>query len=527
MKNLIVLMLFLLTAISLSSQDMVKGVVYNDLNRNQVRDKNEPGIPRVAVSNGSEVVLTNAKGEYQLPISLDDIVFVIKPSGYITPVSEKNLPLFYYIHKPLGSPTLEYPGVEPTGNLPKSVDFALFEVEEAEKYDVLLFGDPQPTNRAQLSFFDKRVASELYNVKGPSFGITMGDIVGNRLSLFEPYVDVIQKVGIPWYNVIGNHDMNFDIAADSLSDETFERVFGPSTYSFNAGKTHFIILKNIIRPDPRNSDPKSYWGGFSEKQFAFIENNLKHVPKDHLIVLAFHIPIWEDYVDRDIFRDKDRERLFALLEGFPHTLSISAHSHIQHNVLLTEKDGWYHENPHHHFNIGTTSGAWYLGELDSQGVPFSVMSDGTPQGYATLQIDGNQYNITYKASGYDADKQMNIHHPKVVGRSVRPLSPIYVNFYMGSEQDEVMFRVNDDEWTRMNYTIEFDPSYLQLLHKWDTTKEVIPGRRPREARFCRHLWKAVLPADLEVGEHTIEVRVKDMFGNLHFGKSSYRVDVAK
>ena len=214
MKNLIVLMLFLLTAISLSSQDMVKGVVYNDLNRNQVRDKNEPGIPRVAVSNGSEVVLTNAKGEYQLPISLDDIVFVIKPSGYITPVSEKNLPLFYYIHKPLGSPTLEYPGVEPTGNLPKSVDFALFEVEEAEKYDVLLFGDPQPTNRAQLSFFDKRVASELYNVKGPSFGITMGDIVGNRLSLFEPYVDVIQKIGIPWYNVIGNHDMNFDIAAD-------------------------------------------------------------------------------------------------------------------------------------------------------------------------------------------------------------------------------------------------------------------------------------------------------------------------
>lgn len=526
MKNLlIVLILFLLTVGNLSSQDFVKGVVYDDLNRNQVRDKNESGISGVPVSNGSDIVLTNEKGQYTLSLSQDDIIFVIKPEGYVTPLSKKNLPIFYYIHKPLGSPSLAFPGVEPTGDLPESVDFALYSVKEPENYEVLLFGDPQPNSRLQLNYFDQRVVSELYDTRRHYLGISMGDIVGNDLNLFEPYVDVIKKIGIPWYNVIGNHDMNFDITADSISDESFERVFGPTTYSFNVGKVHFIILKNIIRPDPRSPNKKGYWGGFTEKQFTFIENDLKYVSKDRLIVLAFHIPIWEDYVDNDIFRNNDRLRLFSLLENFPNTLSISAHSHLQHNVLMTNKDGWRQEKPHHHFNIGTTSGSWYRGELDSLGIPFSVMADGTPQGYATLQIDGNQYNIIYKASGYDADKQMNIYHPKVVGHAKKSLSNIYVNFYMGNEHDEVMFRVDDNEWIPMNYTIKYDPSYLHLLHRWDFTDKVIPGTRPVEPKLCRHLWKAVLPSDLAVGEHTVEIRAKDMFGNIHFGKSVYCIDL--
>ena len=34
-------------------------------------------------------------------------------------------------------------------------------------------------------------------------------------------------VGIPWYNVHGNHDMNFLATDDRYADETFERVYGP------------------------------------------------------------------------------------------------------------------------------------------------------------------------------------------------------------------------------------------------------------------------------------------------------------
>jgi hypothetical protein len=32
------------------------------------------------------------------------VVFVVKPSGWMTPVDENNLPQFSYVHKPAGSP---------------------------------------------------------------------------------------------------------------------------------------------------------------------------------------------------------------------------------------------------------------------------------------------------------------------------------------------------------------------------------------------------------------------------------------
>lgn len=109
-----------------SQLEMANGVVYLDKNGNEGRDAGEPGLAGVRVSNGEQIVATNAAGEYQLHVADDTILFVIKPRGYRTPMTQQMLPRFYYIHKPQGSPTLKYPGVAPTGALPKSVDFPLY-----------------------------------------------------------------------------------------------------------------------------------------------------------------------------------------------------------------------------------------------------------------------------------------------------------------------------------------------------------------------------------------------------------------
>lgn len=516
------LLLMLISGLVLSAKDVVTGFVYEDSNGNHKREKNEKPLPGVPVSNGKEVVLTDQNGKYQLQVGTDNIIFVVKPSGYKMPGDENNLPQFYYIHKPQGSPKMEYSGVLPTGDLPHSVDFALYlEKKEEETFRVLLFGDPQVHNLDELYFFEKRIISELTEVKDIAFGISLGDLVGNNPDLFIPYAKEIKKIGVPWFNVIGNHDLNQDAKNDSLSDESFESVFGPSTYSFNQGKVHFIILKNIIDPDPR--DQKSYWGGFSKNQLDFIKNDLSFVPKDHLIVLAFHIPIWEGHVQLDIFRDQDRDALFSLLKDYPHTLSISAHTHIQFNKFLTKQDGWLQDKPHHHFNAGATCASWYRGQLDANGIPLSVMSDGTPQGYSFIEFNNNQYKIDFRIAGQPEDHQMNVYHPKVMGRTKKSLSNLYVNFFMGAESDKVMFRVDQGKWTPMNYTIAYDPSYLDLLHQWDFTEEVIPGRRPVDPKDCYHLWKATLPSNLEIGQHSIEVKATDMFGKAHYSKSSYNI----
>ena len=141
-----------LSAATWAAPSVARGVVYHDTNHNAVRDAGEAGVPDVRVSNGRDVVVTAADGTYELPVDGDATLFVIKPRDWMTPVGEHNLPRFYYIHRPSGSPAYKYPGVAPTGPLPTSVDFALYPQPEPERFRVLLFGDTQPATQAQVDY---------------------------------------------------------------------------------------------------------------------------------------------------------------------------------------------------------------------------------------------------------------------------------------------------------------------------------------------------------------------------------------
>jgi len=506
------------------AQDKVSGYVFLDTNKNGKKEYKEKGIANVAVTNGKEVVLSNKAGKYELPLEDDNIISVIKPSQYAIATNENNLPQFFYIHKPKGSPKLKFKGVEPTGKLPKMVNFPLTPSEEKDDFSVLLFGDPQPYTQEEVDYFARGIVAEVANIKNISFGLSLGDLVGNDLDLFNPYIMATKKAGIPWYNLLGNHDINFDADTDELSDETYEAHFGPANYAFNYGKVHFIVLDDVLYPDPRHKT--KYWGGFREDQLQFIENDLKHVPKDYLIVLAMHIPLSEPE-GNDTFRDKDRQQLFNLLKPYPNTLSLSAHTHIQRQDFFTKNQGWPQEKPHHHYNVGTTSGDWYSGKLDKNKIPVSTMRDGTPKGYAFIKFKGNTYSIEYKVAGKPKSYQMEIFAPKVVAKAKRTKSGVYVNFFMGSKNDEVLYRIDSGVWKPMEYVNEPDPSYVSQTINWDESETLIPGKRGSNPIDCTHLWKGKLLSDLEPGVHTIEIKAKDMFGNVYFGNETYRIETPK
>ena len=506
------------------AQSTVKGIVYNDLNRNSLKDRKEKGIPNVAVSNGCDVVLTGSKGEYELPIATDNIIFVIKPADYDVPVNEFNLPQFFYNHKPNGTPNLTYSGTPPTGSLPVSVNFPLIESIQEDTFRMLVFGDPQPYSEEEINYFYQGIVSEVKDIKGVDMGLSLGDLVGDNLDLHIPYIKAIGYIGIPWYNVIGNHDLNFDVVADSLSDETFEKNFGPATYSFSHGMVHFIILDDILYPDPR--DDKGYWGGFTYDQMSFIKNDLSFISKDHLIILAFHIPISEN-LGGDPFRDEDRLKLFELLKDYPYTLSLSAHTHFQSQDFFTANDGWLQQKRHHHYNVGASCGDWYSGKRDEKGVPVSTMRDGTPKGYAFINFNKNEYTIDYKVTGKPDDYYFNIFSPKIVEQNKLTTSGIYANYFMGSAADTLYYRIDNNEWQKMDHVKDYDPSYLHLLHEWDFTEELLDGRRPSNPVFCNHLWRGNLPVNLAIGEHIIEIKVNDMFGRLLTQKSSYKIALRK
>lgn len=520
MKNIVVLAAALALSMSVNAQQTAKGYVYNDVNGNRKLDRSEKGLPKVPVTNGREVVLTDEKGKYELPISDDQIISVIKPSGYKVALNEDNLPQFFYNHKPGGSPALKYKGVSPTGALPKSVDFFLTPSKDDKNFTALIFGDPQPYTLAEVDYFAKGVVAEVENIKDVAFGLSMGDLVGNDPTLFAPYTKAVKRVGIPWYNLMGNHDINFDVKEEKYSDESYEAHFGPTDYAFNYGDVHFIILDDIIYPDPRGG--KSYWGGLRTDQLEFVKNDLKFVPKDKLIVIAFHIPMGFAG-ENDYFREADRMQLFDMLADYPNTLSMSAHTHNQKQMFFTKKDGWKQAKAHHHYNVGTTSGNWYSGELNEIGVPISTMSDGTPKGYAFINFKGNQYSVDYKVAGKTKDYQIDIYAPKVIEKDKKTSAGIYANFFMGGENDEVLFRIDNGKWKKMEQVLENDPNFLSILHKWDNTETLLTGKRPSVAAECKHLWRAAVPFKLENGEHTIEVKATDMFGKTYTQSKTYKV----
>src|SRR5690606_11692403 len=159
--------------------EMASGFVYEDLNGNGKKERKEIGIEKVAVSNGVQVAQTDAQGKYELPVREDQILFVIKPSGYRIPVDEYNLPQYYYIHKPAGSPDLKFTGVQPTENLPKSVYFPLVPAENKDSFTSLVFGDPQPYTMEEVNFFADGVVAEVEGIQGIEFGLSLGDLVGD------------------------------------------------------------------------------------------------------------------------------------------------------------------------------------------------------------------------------------------------------------------------------------------------------------------------------------------------------------
>ena len=501
------------------ASDLAVGTVFDDRDGNSRQDSGERGLPGVSVSNGQDVVRTDENGRYSIPVTDDCIVFVIKPEGYGTRLDDLYLSRFYYIHKPNGSPkNLTFPGVAPTGPLPPRIDFPLTVQNEADAFDVLFFGDPQPRNQQEIDYIAHDVVEDLIG-SDAAFGVTLGDILFDDLSLFDAYNRTIGRIGIPWYNVIGNHDINFAADRDELSDETYERVYGPAYFAFDYGSVHFIVIDDVHWLS--NGDEMFYRSGLSNAQLDFIENDLKHVPQDRLVVAMMHIPL----VKSTEWLESKRERLFRILESREHCISLSGHTHHHEHVMIGEEDGWQRPEPHHHIINVTVSGSWWSGKPDENDIPHTMCADGTPNGYTIMHFDGKQYLLEYRAARRDPDYQVRIMADELIDVKNASAALFHANVFNGMPTADVRWRIDDDEsWREMKRTVKPDPLFLKRWMEEQPNRDNLPWRPLARPMDSPHLWQASLPASLSAGTHTIHVRAINPNGQTLEGRRIVRVE---
>lgn len=401
-----------------------QGVVFEDTNRNSTLDDGEAGVAGVLVSNGREVVVTGADGAYVLPVYDDMNLFITKPAGYAVPLSADMVPQFNYIHKVEGSPPLRFGGIAPTGPLPEAVNFPLIQDGTGDRFDCLVFGDAQPYSNREIGYI-RETAGKMLATRDNSATeclIFEGDVMGDDLSLYPRFKQIIALGGVPQYFVGGNHDLDFDAPTDQHSFDTFRREWGPEYYSFDIGQVHFVVLDNVRYPcngvdthdfcDPGGKP--SYNGVIHQRQMDWLRNDLANVSEDKLIVVSAHIP-FVTYTDARAQKHQtdNLAELYAILEGRK-VLGLAGHTHTTEQILPGEYfEGWEAATgtgpaQFHQIITGGLSGSWWAGDLNAHGVPHGTQRLGSPRGYYRIAFDGADYVDTYLTFHAPDEEQMHV-----------------------------------------------------------------------------------------------------------------------
>ncbi len=217
----------------------ISGMVFDDLNRNAVREPNEPPIPGVSVSDQVDVVATDRDGSYTISNSHGyGIVFVSVPDGY--------------------SAVGKFWRVVPAGQGLHRIDFALHKRNPADPFTFIHASD---THLEQKSLPRIRKLREVVSAQQPDFVIITGDLVRDALrvgeqeatSYYEMYLKEIGEFPRPVWNVPGNHEMfgierHLSLVSPQhplYGKKMYRHYLGPDYYSFNYGGVHFIGLDSI------------------------------------------------------------------------------------------------------------------------------------------------------------------------------------------------------------------------------------------------------------------------------------------
>ncbi len=195
------------------------------------------GIKDVVISDGKNIFQSDNNGGFSFQTD-QPYVFISYPSGYLfNLLSNGSVDFFRKLDLNIEKNDVRF-DLKPNP-IPES------------NHSFVVIADPQLLDEDEAVLFISESATDLVETKAdlndPNlFGVSVGDLVFDRFDLFEKYNEGIKKTGIPFFQVIGNHDIDLDARSNESSQEAFSSQYGPPYYSFNRGESHYVVLSDVF-----------------------------------------------------------------------------------------------------------------------------------------------------------------------------------------------------------------------------------------------------------------------------------------
>lgn len=447
--------------------------------RGRVRG-NGRGLAGVAVSDGRSVVVTGRDGRYELVSSSErPFVMVSVPAGYQIPQSATGTASFYQ-------------PIAPDARGEMQASFTLDALADGDdRHAILLLADVQTEDAQEMGWFHEQTVPDvqatvraLGNV--PIAGIACGDIMYDHLELYPEYERGAKRMEVPFFQVVGNHDLDAAGHTDEASTATFSRHFGPRYYSFDRGAVHYVVLDDVFWHGA------GYLGYLDGDQLTWLEADLARVEPGRPVVVAQHIPALGSRHVREgrtspgtAVSVTNRQYLYRLLEPY------AAHVLVGHTH---EQDHVFEQGVHEHV-IGTVCGAWWSGP---------ICGDGTPNGYGVFEVDGERIRWRYKATGQPADHQMRT-YPK--GADPGAPEEVVVNIWDWDPEWTVVWYEDGERRGAMARRVGRDPLSVEL----HLGPDLPPRRTWVEPYPTAHLFYAPVAAEAR----SVRVEATDRFGRVY------------
>jgi len=456
---------------------LVRGKVFNDINRDGIQNANEPGIPNVVVSDGLAATQTSADGSYELETTNSlpaeyskKLIFVTTPAGYL--LDSEN---FY---KELSVPLDER----------TEANFALRKSQsDQRKFNFIFMSDMhvgEGSDKDRKFFLETIEDIRKLNKRiGLDFVASGGDMSYRAMDAYNDSISRLKLDGMPVFNTPGNHDLNEDTSYEGPRKGGFNDYFGPTYYSFDHGGVHFIMLDTTAWIP--GIGPHNVVACVDNARDEWLRKDLSYVGKSKPVIIMCHIPIrttlWNRRSDGPTWQIcwevMNNSEIFDILKDYSVKYIFQGHMHenehiFEHNIDIN--------------SVGAASGTWW----QRTGNPYCP--DGSPEGYLIVSVDGESILPLYKGTGKDEEYQIAILEPQD-SLNVEGRTDIMVNFFYGSEKSQLSYKMDDGSWRELSRT----------------KVAVRDTRISEEQTFWKtdHIWLA--SEKKQEDDHTITVKVID------------------